>query len=147
MSYITNGDIETRLGTERYVQLTDDAGSGSANEAVADEAREGAEREADSFLARRYAVPIDVSAHGELAGLLATVVLDLVEYRLHARRPPVPADVTDQRDAAIKWLGHVASGAVELPSVKPLAPNPATGLRAASTGDDRVLSRDELSSY
>ena len=35
MSYITNDDMELRLGTARYVQLTDDAGTGSANTAVA----------------------------------------------------------------------------------------------------------------
>ena len=147
MAYVTNDDIETRLGTERYVGLTDDAGSGSANTAVVDEARLGAEREVDSYLARRYAVPIDVSANSGLAALLVTVVLDLVEYRLHTRRPPVPSDVVAKRDAAIGWLREVASGAVELPSAAPLGANPATGFRAATTGDDRLLSRDELSAY
>jgi len=145
MDYITNDDIETRLGSDRYIQLTDDSGSGSANTDVLDEARLGAEREVDSYLARRYAVPIDLAANSELAALMATVVLDLVEYRLHVRRPPVPADVVDKREAAIKWLGQVASGAVELPSAAALSANPATGLRAATTGDARVLSRDELS--
>lgn len=147
MAYVTNEDIETRLGTARYVQLTDDTGSGSANTAVINEAREGAEREVDSYLARRYAVPIDVSVNSELAALLTTVVLDLVEYRLHARRPPVPGDVVAKRDAAIKWLGQIAAGAVELPSVASLGANPATGFRAATAGDDRVLSRDELADY
>ncbi|MFH0981580.1 MAG: DUF1320 domain-containing protein [Planctomycetota bacterium] len=147
MAYVTNTDVETRLGTERYVQLTDDVGSGTANPAVVDEARQGAEREADSYLARRYAVPIDLSANGELAALLATVVLDLIEHRLHGRRPPVPADVVRKRDAAVKWLERAASGAVELPSVAPVPVNPATGFRAATTGDARVLSRKELSGY
>ena len=147
MAYVTNEDIETRLGTERYVDLTDDTGSGSANTAVVNEARLGAEREVDSYVARRYAVPIDVSANTELAALLTTVVLDLIEYRLHGRRPPVPGDVIAKRDAAIDWLKEVASGAVELPSAVPLGANPATGFGAASVGDDRLLSRDELSGY
>ena len=147
MPYVTNNDIETRLGTERYVQLTDDSGTGSANQAVVGEAREGAEREVDSYLARRYAVPLDVSANTELAGLLTTIVLDLVEFRLHARRPPVRADVTVKRDAAVKWLTRAAAGTVEPPSATPLAANPATGFRAATTGDDRVLSREELEGY
>lgn len=147
MAYITNENIETRLGTERYVQLTDDSGSGSANTAVVNEAREGAEREVDSYVARRYAVPVDVSANSELAALFTTIVLDLVEYRLHARRPPVPVDVVAKREEAVKWLNQVASGAVELPSVASLGANPATGFQAATTGDERVLSRDELSDY
>ena len=43
MAYISNTDIPTRLGSAVYVQLTDDAGTGSANTAVVDEARAGAE--------------------------------------------------------------------------------------------------------
>ena len=87
MAYVTSEQIETRLGSVPFVQLTDDAGSGSPDLAVVDAARQAAEGEADSYLARRYAVPIDVNAHGELSALLTGVVLDLVEYRLHARRP------------------------------------------------------------
>ena len=48
MSYITNSDIELRLGTSRYIQLTDDTGSGSADTNIVDEARQGAEGEVDS---------------------------------------------------------------------------------------------------
>jgi len=52
MGYVTNADIENRLGSAAYVQLTDDEGTGSANEDRVDEARLGAEGEADSYLAR-----------------------------------------------------------------------------------------------
>ena len=62
MAYISNEEIETRLGSSVYVQLTDDAGTGSADEAVVDEARAGAEGEVDAYLARRFAVPIDLAA-------------------------------------------------------------------------------------
>ena len=31
MSYVSNSDIEERLGSTAYVQLTDDAGAGSAD--------------------------------------------------------------------------------------------------------------------
>ena len=31
MAYVTNADIEERLGSRTYVQLTDDAGTGSAD--------------------------------------------------------------------------------------------------------------------
>lgn len=147
MSYVANEDIETRLGPTAYVQLTDDDEDGSADPAVVDEAREGAEGEVNSYLARRYAVPVDLSSYGELEALLKTVVLDLVEHRLHSRRPPVPADVKAKRQSAVEWLARVASGAVELPAGKTVSANPATGFRAASTGNARVLSRDELESY
>ncbi|MCB9849133.1 MAG: DUF1320 family protein [Phycisphaerales bacterium] len=144
MAYITTEDIALRLGPSGYVQLTDDAGTGNANEAVVDAERLAAEGEVDSYLARRYRVPIDLSRHGELAGLLAAVALDLAEYRLHARRPPVPADVHERQRAALTWLSRVASGEVVLPSVAQVAGNSATGAVAATIGEAAVLSRDEL---
>lgn len=146
MAYITNEDIEARLGSDTYVQLTDDAGSGVADEGVVNESRLGAEGEVDSHLARRFRVPIDVTAHAELAGLLAAVALDLAEYRLRMRRPPVAEDMVRRRREAIDWLEGVASGRVELPAASVLPPAPGVS-GAASVGNDRILSRDEMSDY
>ncbi len=147
MSYISNSDVELRLGTARYIQLTDDAGTGSANTDVVDEARQGAEGEVNSYLSARYSVPIDLVAHPGVAPVLKSFTLDLVEYRLHARRREVPTDVIGKRDAALSWLQRVGRGETSLPSVAPISPNAAAGLRAATTGEDRMLSRDELSGF
>ncbi|MCH8242383.1 MAG: DUF1320 family protein, partial [Planctomycetes bacterium] len=89
MAYISNADIEERVGAQTYVQLADDDGDAVADVGVVNEARLGAEGEVNSYLARRYRLPIDLAAHPELADLLATITLDLVEFRLHSRRPPV----------------------------------------------------------
>jgi phage gp36-like protein len=77
MDYITNNDIEERLGTTVLVQLTDDEGTGAADADKIDEARIGAQGLADSYLARRYAVPVDATGDAELAGLLRSITLDL----------------------------------------------------------------------
>ena len=61
MAYATNADVLNRLGDALYVQLTDDAGTGSADEAKVTATREEAEAQVDSYLGRRYAVPIDTS--------------------------------------------------------------------------------------
>jgi len=146
MAYIINEDIEARVGADAYVQLTDDAGSGVADEGVVAEARLGAEGEVDSYLARRFRVPVDVTAYPELAGLLSSLALDLAEYRLRMRRPPVPEDVVRRRREAIDWLEGVSSGRVEPPAASALLP--AAGVSgAASVGNERVLSRDEMSDY
>lgn len=144
MAYVTNEDIELRLGSAAYVQLTDDDATGSANEAVVDAVRVAAEGEVNSYLARRHRVPIDAGAHAELAGLLAGVTLDVIEYRLHARRPPLPADVAARYRAALDWLTLVGEGRVALPSAAELAGNAALGLRAATVGDQAVLSRRKM---
>ncbi len=147
MSYITNEDIERRLGSPAYVQLTDDDGNGSANEDVVDEVRLGAEGEVNSYLARRYAVPIDLTAHPELAGTLATIALDIAEYRLRVRRPPAPAEAIALYEHALHWLNQAADGKAELPSAGAVSPNPAHGPVAKITGDARILTREELSGH
>jgi len=144
MSYVSNADIEERLGSEAYVQLTDDAGSGSADEDKVTEARLGAEGEVNSYLGRRHAVPIDVTTHDELAAVLKSVTLDLVEYRLHTRRPPVPDAFRRKRESAVRWLQRVASGQAVLPAASEVEGNPATGVAGEVTGSPRVMSREEM---
>ena len=147
MSYVTNSDIEARVGSAAYVQLTDDDGDGSANVAVVDEARLAAEGEVNSLLAARFVVPIDIVAFPELADLLKSITLDLVEYRLRIRRPPAPKESLDQYLRALIWLGDVSEGRVSLPSISVLPTAANRGLIAQSIGEARVLTREELSSH
>jgi phage gp36-like protein len=140
MHYVTLDDLDTRLGHDALVQLTDDAHTGEVNLAVVEETVDGAEGEVHSHLARRYPVPLDGTACTEAVGLLRTIVLDLVEYRLHARRPPVPAEVSAKRARATAWLQDVAAGRVILPIAR-------EGFRAAIAGDTRVLSREEMEDF
>lgn len=143
MSYATNGDIEERLGTTVYIELTDDTGSGVADEDKVTEARTAAEAEIDSYLARRYLVPIAVSGQPALAAMLKRLTLDLAEYRLRARRLPVPEDTHLLRDAAVQWLTRAAKGEVMLPSLTELPLNPACGAAGTVVGRPRVLEGDE----
>jgi phage gp36-like protein len=147
MAYLTNADIEERLGSRTYIQLTDDEGTGSADTDKVDEVRLGAEGEVDSYLARRYAVPIDVTAHAELAGVLKSMALDIAEFRLHCRRPPVPREVVDKRDAAVRWLDQVARNEISLPADSELPANEAQGIQGRAIGSPRILTDEELESW
>ncbi len=147
MAYVTNVDIQERLGNDAYVQLADDDGDGQADVGVVDEARLGGEGEVNSYLARRYQVPIDLAVHPDLADLLASITLDLVEYRLRARRPPVSEDARRRRAEAVAWLTGVADGRIELPSAAPVASNTARGTLGETSGEERLLTRDELSGH
>lgn len=144
MSYITNADLEMRVGTQAYIQLTDDAGTGSADAAKADEARLGAEGEANSYLAARYAVPIDLAGEAQLAAVLRSFVLDIAAYRLHGRRPPVPADIVRRREEAVAWLARVASGLVQLPAAIAPRQSAALGILGEAAGPARQLTRDTM---
>ncbi len=144
MTYISNADIQTRLGNTTYVQLADDNGDGVADTAVVDEARVAAEGELDSYLAVRHAVPVDVTAHPDLAGVLKSAALDLAEYRLRLRRPPLSDDARRRRDQTVDWLRLIATGMVTLPALTAPA---GRGAVAMSGGAERLLSRTELETY
>ncbi|MCO6437851.1 MAG: DUF1320 family protein [Phycisphaerae bacterium] len=146
MSYITNAMIEQRLGHAAYVQLGDDDGDGVADTPVVDEVRLAAEGEVNSRLALRYAVPIDTTGRPELAGLLASITLDIAEYRLRVRRPPVPEAAERLYAQAVAWLTDVAKGAFSLPVGGLPGPN-ATGDISASLGEERIFTREELDGF
>lgn len=143
MSYITNADIETRFGHTVFMQLADDDGDGTADVAVVDEVRLAAEGELNSYLAARHAVPVDVTAHPELAGVLKGAALDLAEYRLRLRRPPVPEDVRRRRDQTVNWLVLLAEGVIALPAVTAPA---GRGMTVAVSGAERVFRRSDMES-
>ena len=144
MAYVTNGDVQARLGTAAYLQLTDDDGNGVADTAVIDEARLGAEGEMNAHLAKRFAVPIDTASFPELAAALKSVALDLIEYRLRGRRPPVPSHVTRRRDEAVAWLRGVTDGSIALPTSGSPTTHPSRSESAIASSEPRLLSRDEL---
>lgn len=143
MSYATNADLEQRIGPKLYVQLTDDSGSGAADEQKVAAALAEAEAEVNASLAVRYQVPVDVAAEPQVAALLRSVTLDLAEYRLHARRPAVPGDVASRCAAARGWLARVADGRAVLPSAGELPPSNCDGPRGVVTGSARVWGRDD----
>jgi len=147
MAYLTNLDIEQRLGHAACVQLADDDGDGQPDAGVVDEARLGAEGELNSYLARRYEVPIDLGRHPDVGDLLKTVALDLAEYRLRLRRPPMPDDAAARRQRTTAWLARVADGRVSLPASIPIAASSSRGTVATVTGATRRLSDKELESF
>ncbi len=99
---------------------------------------------ANSYLATRYEVPVDVSAESEVAAVLRSFVLDLAAYRLHSRRPPVPQDVVRRRDEAVTWLSRVASGIVQMPSTTALQENLTRGVLGQAEGPERAMTRQKL---
>jgi hypothetical protein len=75
------------------------------------------------------------------------MTLDLVEYRLRSRRPPVGKQALETRAQAISWLTRVADGRIDLPSATPVATSTNRGVLGETTGEPRLLTRDELSGH
>ncbi|MGE0481813.1 MAG: phage protein Gp36 family protein [Phycisphaerae bacterium] len=147
MAYITVTQLSERLGATIYTRLTDREGGKAASAAVAAQIVAEAEAEADSYLARRFATPVDLSARPELAAVLQARVLDLAEHGAWKGSPFVndlPSRVRALYAAAIAWFEEVARGAVELPAAAPAAGRVATNDAARVSGSARTLTADEL---
>jgi phage gp36-like protein len=127
MAYISTSDLSRRLGAALYARLTDRVAGATADEVVAQQIVAEAEAEANSFLARRYATPVDLAAAPELAATLAARVLDLAEHRAWRSSPfvsGVPQRVEELYRQAASWFEAAARGAALLPAAAP----PASGV-------------------
>jgi hypothetical protein len=89
MSYTTQAALAEYLTADGLVQLTDDAGTGSADATKVTAAIEGAEDEVNGMLAGLYTVPLT----GTVPGVVEEITRQLATLRaLQQRdRPPPPA--------------------------------------------------------
>jgi phage gp36-like protein len=141
-TYCTNADVESRMTADLLAKLTDQTPYDSAD---VNDVRAQAHSEVNSYLAARYAVPVSVTAHPELAGVLQTAELDLVEYVLWKRKGQmVPPRIDRQYDRRVAWLTRIASGQAELPAAGSLEVSTSSGLVAETSGNPRVFDRDDL---
>jgi phage gp36-like protein len=124
MAYVSRTDLSERLGATLYARLTDRVSGAAADDAVADRIMAEAEAEADSYLALRYATPIDLTLHPELGEVLKQRVLDLAEY-IAWRGSPFVADLPGRVQSlyaeARAWFSAVGTGRLSLPAVTPPA--------------------------
>lgn len=147
MAYVTTTQLRDRLGVTLYARLTDRVAGATASDSVAQQIIDEASGEADSYLARRYATPIDTALHPELSDVLEGRVLDLAEQRAWAGSPfsaGIPARVTAAREAAAAWLIAVANGAADLPGAAPPASRTAADDGPRYSSSERIFVRDEL---
>jgi len=144
MAYIVQADLEGRVGAAKLLQLTTDSGA-TIDAAVVAEIMGSAEGEVNGYLARRYAVPVDLTAHADVQATLKGFCLDLAAYRAHLRRPPVPEDISKARSNAVEWLKMVSEGKIVLPAATTPAstgaddPKPSWGSNAQNAAKMRGL--------
>ncbi len=144
MSYITADDLRLWLGDDAYTQLTDDDGTGLPNEQIVQQALTAAQGEVDSYLARRYRLPLDSVRFPKAVETLAVITLDVAEYRLNTRRPPIPEEIQLRYRHALSWLTQLARGELLLPAESAIPATAATGLQAATFGNPLVLDHQEM---
>jgi phage gp36-like protein len=147
VAYITTNELEARLGTTLYARLTDRVNGTTADAAVATALVDEAEAEVDSFLAARYATPVDLARSPGAAEVLAARTLDVAEYRAWIGSPfvsDVPRRIAMLYAEALRWLRDVARGQIDLPTTAPPASPVSRDDVARVTASPRRFTHDEL---
>lgn len=147
MSYSTLTALQDRLGTLLYARLTDRASGTTPNATVAQQLLDEADAEINSYLARRYATPVDLVGHPELQEILEARVLDVAEYRAWNGSPfvnDIPARVKSVYARVLEWLRAVGSGVVELPAALSANETLRTQEAPLASGSPRAFTHEEL---
>jgi phage gp36-like protein len=142
MAYCTLADID--VPEKDLIELTDDNNVGVVDQAVIDKAIAAAGELIDGYLRGRYTLPLD-----PLPGLLKTLALDIVIYRIYTRRVRLapPEALTDRYKNSLKLLDQIATGKISLGTEALNGQDtPETG-GAQSAAPDRVFTRDKLWDY
>lgn len=133
-TYIDPAAYVARFGLEEAVRLTDEVGTGRIDKTVLYTALADAAAEIDTYLARRYVVPVD-----PVPAVLVAIAADLARERLHVAGPSEA--VTQRATAARRQLKDLASGTAVL----------AGGVAKPTGGDtplvdapDRLFTRDSM---
>lgn len=119
--YASPAELKARYEDDLAVaHLTFDEGTGLPDTTVLNEVINGAEGEINSYIAKRYLVPVDVSGDASLAARLKSLTLDFSTYGLELRSGNITESRQTAHDQGVEWLVKISEGKLYLPST--LAP-------------------------
>ena len=133
MPYSTLADIIDRIDEEILIQLTDDEGIGQVNEDKVATAIAEADGEIDSYLSRRYTLPLS-----SVPTVIKKLSVDIAIWNLYTRRDKVEEARKSRYDAAVKLLTYISDGKATLG----VDPEPSGGeqqIKAGREASDRIF--------
>ena len=141
MTYASSADMTARFGEAELAQLTDPESGRQLNSAVLGRALGDAEAEIDSYLGKRYQLPLST-----VPPVLQRLCCDMARYHLHTL---VASETVRQRyEDAVSLLKKIASGDVELPTAAPLVVTTSgSGNMVAVSSRASVFSASALQDY
>lgn len=107
--YATVETMTARFGQGEVIALSDRDKTGEANAAVLADALDDASSEIDTYLAGRYALPLDPAPK-----MLAGLCCDIARYRLCGGETVMTDEIRQRYKDATNFLKLVASGDVTL---------------------------------
>ncbi len=112
--YATAADMIAAFGEDEVVACTDRIGEHVVDMLVLETALQSASSEADSYLARRYALPLTLTP---IPAALTSVVCDIARYRLTGGVASETDPIRDRYKLACDWLRRLADGDIDLPGM------------------------------
>ena len=109
--YATLDDMTAAFGTDELLAIADRENAGEVDAALVEAALARASSEADSYLARRYAVPVADPA----PPVLVAAVCDIARYRLTGGPASETDPILERYRQAVQWLTRIADGKADLP--------------------------------
>lgn len=137
-AYVTLSQMVDRYGTAEVLRAADRDGDGVADTEAVERAIADATEEIDSYLSRRYKLPLVT-----VPGLVARIAGDIVMYRLSADPGSYTEEKRERYEDAVRQLKALASGDTLLPAaaVEPPTASPATAVDVISTSEARQWTR------
>lgn len=146
MGYSSKADIERAAGSpDRLIQLLDRDEDGTVDTTLLERLIDEVDRYIDSYLAKRYAVPVEESEATELRRCSA----DLVVYRLRTDKRCLTDEDREIYEEHRAWLegisfGRISLGASPLPAKNADWVTPETGTREEVEGS---VTREKLRGF
>lgn len=136
MAYITQDDIEHRIGLDDLKALADYDGDAAPDADVVAQAIADAQGEVDSYLQVKFAVPVAAP----IPAVLQMHCTGMAVYYLQLGRDSVTENYRKAYEDAIKWLKDVVAGKASLGvEPKPAEASGAPGVKHQV--DDRLFGR------
>lgn len=147
MPYITQTDITNRISEEELVRLTTNSATATSVAATpVDEAIADAEGEIDSYIGKRYSVPLT-----DIPKVIVRHGVSIAVYYLYSSKGTGRGDenIKDNYDNAITFLKDVAAGRAVLQGASSNVElsKDSTYRPGYFSADDRVFSREKLNGF
>jgi phage gp36-like protein len=143
MPYSTLTDIEDVIPQAFVVQLTNDTGGATVDQAKVDKAISDADELIDGFLRGRYTLPLS-----SLPNLVRKFSVDIAVFNLYSRRPELetPENVVTRYKDALKLLEQIQKGLVTLGIAGAQTPEPGE-FKTNKTEEDRIFNKETLDQF
>jgi len=150
MSYISQQDLQSAVGLDKLIQLTDEDNTGQVNTDRVQQAIDAGCGLFDAYARTRYTIPVPVTP------MVRSLCIDLALFELIKGRATYADEGIykvrkDAYDAALKTLRSIHSGeaALDVPMLSETESNPGASnpVAAASSVKTPFFTDDKLSSY